>query len=369
MRLALPISDNKSTATRDIRELDAMLLSVVMLCCIGLVMAVSILGPRSGGPLPAMQAQGWKLLVACVAFLLAGALSLPRLRRHAWQLFWGAVLLCLVAALVGHWAKGATRWIRFGDFGFQPVEPARLLLIVVAAAALARAGQERPGFRDGFVPVLGAALALALALLLQPDFGNALIAIALAAVMALVAGVRVRWFLLLGLPLLVGVVWLMADKGYVQSRLQGFANPQAGSQVAQSMLAIGSGGLTGRGIGNGWMKMGYVPEPNNDFVFAIIGEELGLLGSVLVLALFTVFGWAGIRLVLRMQDPFLRYLVFGLTFAICLQATINLLVVTGMAPAKGIDLPFISSGGTNLVFALAAVGLIGNAARTDARGG
>ena len=113
------------------------------------------------------------------------------------------------------------------------------------------------------------------------------------------------------------------------------------------------------------MKMGYVPEAGNDFVFAVIGEELGLMGSVIVLSLYVTVGLAGVRLVLRMRDPFARMLVFGFTFALCTQAAINLLVTTGMAPAKGIDLPFLSSGGTNLLFSLAAIGIIGNAARTD----
>ena len=115
------------------------------------------------------------------------------------------------------------------------------------------------------------------------------------------------------------------------------------------------------------MKMGFVPEANNDFVFAIVGEELGLVGSIMVLALYGTIGYTGFRLVMDTRDRFCRYLIFGLTLAICMQAAINLLVVTGMAPAKGIDLPFMSSGGTNLVLCLAAVGLIGNAARVDAR--
>jgi cell division protein FtsW len=133
------------------------------------------------------------------------------------------------------------------------------------------------------------------------------------------------------------------------------------------MVAISSGGLVGQGLGNGWMKMGFVPEAQNDFVFAIIGEELGLLGSFLVLFLYTTVGVMGLRLVLRCKDRFLRSLVFGFIVAICTQASINLLVVTGLAPAKGIDLPFLSSGGTSLVVYLAAVGLIGNAVRADAR--
>jgi cell division protein FtsW len=143
---------------------------------------------------------------------------------------------------------------------------------------------------------------------------------------------------------------------------------EPGGQVWQSLIAISSGGLLGVGLGNGWMKMGFVPESGNDFVFAIIGEELGFAGSLLVLGLYAAIGVVGVRLVMQMQDPFCRMVVFGLSFALCAQAAINLLVVTGLAPAKGIDLPFLSSGGTSLVFSLGAIGLIGNAARSDIGG-
>jgi cell division protein FtsW len=353
-------------------ELDCLLLAVVVLCCLGLVMAVSINGPRevgrdaAQGVLLAMQAQGWKLLFGVVALVGAASLPLHLLRRWAWPLFLTALGLCLTAAVLGHVANGATRWLRLGSFSFQPVELARFLLIVVSAAALADAGLARHGFWRGFAPVMGAAAALAGALLLQPDVGNALIVLTLATAVALFAGVRVRWFVLCGLPLLWATILLAGNRGHVHDRIAGFLEARPGTQVHQSILAIGSGGVWGQGLGNGWMKMGFVPEANNDFVFAMIGEELGLWGALLVVALFGVIGGAGLRLVLRIEDAFARYLVFGLVVAICMQATINLLVVTGMAPAKGIDLPFLSSGGTNLVFSLAAIGMIGNAARSHA---
>ena len=126
--------------------------------------------------------------------------------------------------------------------------------------------------------------------------------------------------------------------------------------------------MTGAGLGNGWMKNGYVPEAHNDFVFAIIGEELGFFGAIFVLAMYCIIGRVGFRLAVAMRDPFHRYVVFGCSLAICMQALVNLLVTTGMAPAKGIDLPLVSSGGTNLVAMLGAVGLIGNATREARRG-
>ena len=251
---------------------------------------------------------------------------------------------------------------------FQPVDVARLLVVIYVARLIAVAGDDIQRFRAGTLKIMLPAVALAIGLLLQPDNGNAMFTLALCSCMALVAGVPFRHFTAVAIPGLLGLIYVVSQKAYAVDRLVGFMVPERGGQVWQSLVSIASGGITGRGLGNGWMKMGYVPEAQNDFVFAVIGEELGFLGSILVLGLYSVIGVMGLRLVLASRGRFLRSLVFGFTVAICMQASINLLVVTGMAPAKGIDLPFLSSGGTSLVICLAAVGLIGNAARADARG-
>lgn len=347
-----------------IGELDWLMLAVLALCCLGLVMAVSVQGPQIG-PLTAMKSQGSRLLVGLAAFLLCAFIPLGYWRRHAIGLFAVAVALCLAAALFGHDAKGAYRWIRIQSFQFQPVELARFSLIILCAALLARAGPLRSTMRYGFVPVMGSAGLLAMALVLQPDHGNAAFVLALASCMALVAGVRSRHFLLAGLPGLAVMALFMRDYEYVGRRVGEFMAIRPGTQVGQSLVAIASGGVAGRGLGDGWMKMGFVSEARNDFVFAAISEELGFFGSVFVLGLYAVIGYVGFRLVCMIRDPFLRYVVLGFSLVLCMQASINLLVTTGLAPAKGIDLPFISSGGTNLVFSLAAVGIIGNAARTE----
>lgn len=341
--------------------------AVVCLCCFGMVLAVSIHGPKTDvGPLLAMRGQGTKLFVGVVALLAAALIPLPLYRRAAPAFLIGSTLLC-AAALLFPDVNGARRWIRLGFTTFQPTELARFALIVWAAGRIADTGPHAARFRAGFVTLMAPAALLGVILVAQPDVGNAVFAITLAAVMALVGGVRLAHFTLAGLPIATLAVALVATKPHVQDRLTGFLEVQPGSQVWQSLVAISSGGLWGRGLGEGWMKMGFVPEAGNDFVFAVVGEELGFLGGAAVIALYTTIGWVGLRLFLRLSDPFHRMLVFGFTFAICMQATINLLVVTGMAPAKGIDLPFLSSGGTNLAFSLAAIGIIGNAARTDPR--
>jgi cell division protein FtsW len=264
--------------------------------------------------------------------------------------------------------KGASRWIKLGSAQLQPVEFARFFMILAISWLLARAGNGVSTFRSGFLPSMGCAVALAAALASQPDNGNALLVLALAGCLALVAGVRFLYFApLLGVGLL-GFSLLASQHDYVQRRMAQMWDASPDSQVGLGLIAVGSGGFFGRGLGQGWMKMNYVPEAHNDFVFAIIAEEFGFLGTLFVLGAYSAFGYLCYRLVLQVRDPFLRYAVCGYALMICLQASVNLLVVSGLAPAKGIDLPFVSTGGTSLLICLAAVGLIGNAVRTDRAG-
>ncbi len=350
-------------------EIDWLMAAVIALCCFGLLMAVSIHGPQPDvGVAKALQDQGTKLFVGVAVFLVAVMLPLSWYRAAAKPLLFGSIAAC-GAALLFDDVNGARRWIRIGAQSFQPVELARFGLILYAASWIADRGDDVRRFRSGFVALMGPAVVLALILIAQPDVGNAMFALAIAAVMALVGGVRLWHFLLIGLPLAVPVLMWVLTHAHVRDRLTGFLEVQAGSQVWQGLVAIASGGLLGNGVGGGWMKMGFVPEAGNDFVFAVLGEELGLVGGVIVVALYAVVGAVGLRLFLRLTDPFHRLVVLGFSFAICMQAAINMLVVTGMAPAKGIDLPFLSSGGTNLVFSLAAIGIIGNAARSDSEVG
>jgi cell division protein FtsW len=301
------------------------------------------------------------------AFLVAAVVPMRIMHRLALPMFFVSALLCLLPR-VGREVNGAHRWIHIGNHQFQPVEPARFFLILAVALLLARAGTKVSSFGRGFKPAMGCALLLAGVLMSQPDNGNALIVLAITSVLALIAGVRLLHFLPLAAVGLSTFAFVAMQHGYVRDRLHQFLSPAPDSQVGLGLIAVGSGGVTGRGLGQGWMKMGFVPEAQNDFVFAIVGEEFGFLGSMFVLTCFGAFGWICWRLAAKVRDPFLRYVVCGYALMICLQAAANLLVVSGWAPAKGIDLPFVSTGGTSLVFCFAAVGLIGNAARTDQSG-
>ena len=353
-------------ASQHLRELDWLMLVTVALCCLGLVMAVSVRGSQVDvGPLAVMKQQGSKLLVGVVAFLTAALVPMSLVRRAAIPAFLIATACCAIVPFLGMETKGASRWIRIAGYQFQPVEPARFFMVIAVAWMLAKAGTGLRSFRRGFLPAVGCAGLLAGALLLQPDHGNALIVLALASCLALVAGVRFVHFVPFALGGLALFAFAAARHDYVRGRLTDFLQTRPDSQVGLGLIAVGSGGVTGRGLGQGWMKMDFVPEAHNDFVFAIVAEEFGFMGSLFVLTAFTVFGYVAYRIICKVKDPFLRYLVCGYALMVCMQAAANLLVVSGWAPAKGIDLPFVSTGGTSLMFCLAAVGLIGNAARTD----
>lgn len=351
-----------------IRELDWLMLVVMALSCLGVVMAVSVRGPQiEAGPMAVMKAQGLKLLVGVIAFMVAALTPMRVIRRVAIPVFILTVLACLLPHVIGR-SHGAARWIKIGSQQFQPVEPARFFLVLAVSWLLARVGTGLASFRRGFLPAIGCAMFLALALATQPDNGNALLAVMLAGCIALVAGVRFLHFAPFAVAGLGLMVFVATQHDYVRRRIEDWFHTTPDSQVGLGLIAVGSGGAFGRGLGQGWMKMNYVPEANNDFIFAIIAEEFGYLGSLFVLGSYTLFGYVCYRLVRQVKDPFLRYVVCGYALMICMQAAVNLLVVSGWAPAKGIDLPFVSTGGTSLVFCLAAVGLIGNAVRSDRTG-
>ncbi len=351
---------------RHLRELDWLMLAVVGLCCLGLVMAVSISGPQDRiGPLGAMKAQGGKLLMGLMGFLICALVPLSTLRRWSVPLFVGAAGLCYLTRFLGRSALGAARWLEIGGHSFQPVELARFLLLIAVAHVLGQAGARAATLRRGLLPVMLLGLLLVGGLLLQPDHGNALLVLFLCVVLAVLAGTPLLWIGVAGGLGAAGFFWFALKHDYVLRRLTDFMAVEPGTQVGQSLVAIAGGETWGRGLGESWMKMGFVPEAENDFVFAVVAEELGYAGSLLVLALFTIIGVAGYRLAVRTQDPFRRFLVYGFTLLITVQAAINLMVVSGWAPAKGIDLPFVSSGGTSLLFCLSAIGIVGNAARSD----
>jgi cell division protein FtsW len=258
------------------------------------------------------------------------------------------------------------RWIRVGGLSFQPAELAKLTVILFLAYHLERKADRINDFFSVIFPAVLLMGWFAFLIYNQPDLGSAAMLVVIGTVMLFLAGVRLRYFAtlaVLGLPLLYQGVMTVA---YRRERIEAFLNPWsdargAGYQIIQSLIAVGTGGLTGVGLMEGRQKLFYLPYPYNDFIFAVIGEELGLVGAVLfVLTPFVLFLWRGVRAAWNAPDSFGMYLAAGLTLVVVLQALINMSVVLGLLPTKGIALPLISAGGSSLVLSLLAVGLLLN---------
>jgi cell division protein FtsW len=259
----------------------------------------------------------------------------------------------------------AHRWIRIGGLSFQPAEMAKLTVILFLAYHLERKADKINDFFAVLFPALLLMGWFAFLIYNQPDLGSAVMLVVIGGVMLFLAGVRLRYFATLAVFALPVLYQGVMGASYRLSRIKTFFNPWAdargaGYQVIQSWIAIGTGGVTGVGLMEGRQKLFYLPYPYNDFIFSVIGEELGLVGTVAVLLGFVLILWRGVRAAWHAPDAFGMYLAAGLTLAIVLQAFINMSVVLGLLPTKGIALPFISAGGSSLLITLFAVGLLLN---------
>jgi cell division protein FtsW len=302
-------------------------------------------------------------LFGCIA---AAVMDYRRLKGLSpWLLGFSALTLLLVfAPVIGHSSHGAHRWIHFpGVPNVQPSELAKLALILFLAAYGDRYQRQMTGFKKGLV-IPGAVTALVLGLIfVEPDRGCTILLASVCGVMLIVAGVRLVYLVPPVGLLMAGLAFSFLHDPMRMRRIMAWAHPDqhkegAGYQAREAMIALGSGGWTGLGLGNGRQKMGFVPEHHTDFIFSIIGEELGLIATMTVVLLFIAMIVCGVFIARRSSDAFGLLLGTGLMFMIGLQAFINVAVVTSVLPNKGMPLPFISYGGSNLVLMLVAVGLL-----------
>jgi cell division protein FtsW len=280
-----------------------------------------------------------------------------------------SAFLCLTVLVLGQTVNGAKRWLTFGPAVFQPSELAKLAIAIWAAAYLAtrKPPQTLRELARPFGLVVGV---FGLLIMAEPDLGTTIVLVVMLCGVLIVAGTPAR---LLGLTF--GVVSLLAlaaiwVEPYRRERFLSFLHPWndqlgTGFQSVQAMIGLGSGGLFGKGLGESLLKLNYLPEAHTDMIFAIVGEELGLVGVTMILGLYAVFAFAGYGIALRCKDPFGKRLAVALTTLVCGQAIVNLAAVLGLAPLTGIPLPFVSAGGSSLVIALAAVGVLLNIAADD----
>ena len=310
--------------------------------------------------------------VGAVALIAAAFVDYRLYRRLAWPLLFGVAVLLVVVILpwtadIAPVRNGSRRWLLLGPVAFQPSELAKVAVVFWTAALAVRKQGQFHSFLSGVLPFLVVLGPLLLLILAEPHLSATLITAALAATVLFAAGMRLRHFALLALPIGPALWWLVNSNSYQLARILAFLNPQAdtsgaGYQLQQAQIAIGSGGVLGAGFGGSTQKLSYLPEAQNDFIFPIIAEEWGFVGAVTMLVLFLVWTHLGLRIAKSAPDLFGRLLATGLTAIVAIGAFGHIGITMGMLPTTGVSLPFISAGGTGLVIALAATGVLVNVA-------
>ena len=288
-------------------------------------------------------------------------------QRLAFPLFLFSFLSLILVLIphVGVKVNGARRWISLFGLSFQPAELAKIALVVFLAYLVSKKGLQVKEFSHGLLPLLVATGILIIPILLQPNFGNVVVLLSVALMISYLGGARIWHLMLLSLGSIPFLILIMMNFTHARSRLLALIDPSrvpesARYQIKQSFYALGPGGLLGRGLGDGIQKLFYLPEPHTDFIFAIIGEEMGFLGASLIILLFAIILWRGTRIALRAPDPFGRFAAMGITCLIVSQALINVGMVMGLLPTTGLPLPFISFGGSSLILSLMEIGILLN---------
>lgn len=312
-----------------------------------------------------------QLLFGCIGLglmYLVKRMPYELLKKAAYPMFFIslALLILLVVPGIGTKVGGAVRWLRFGPVSFQPSELAKLAVVLILSYSLARKDPENlKKFSIGILPHLIYVLPVSALILLQPDFGNAVILMLLLFIILFASAVPLTYLFLLGGSAACACVFLILSKGYRLERFFAFLNPwenyaDSGFQIVQSFLAFGAGGLWGAGLGNGTQKLFYLPAPHTDFILAVIGEELGFVAVAMVILLFAALLWCGLKIALHASDKFGAYLALGIISMISVQAALNMGVVMGLLPTKGLPLPFLSYGGSSLIVNLVCIGVLLN---------
>ena len=344
--------------------------ATLLLVCTSVVMVYSasavVAMQDANNPYLYLFKQGtWALLGLLIVQLLM------RIDYHNYRqpvvIYTALLIVCigLVAVLFGREIKGANRWLNIAGLGIQPSELAKLCLIVFVAALLEKRMERIDEPTHALIPIGGVLAVVVGLILVQPDLGTAVSIVTIVAVMIFAAGINYRYVFglaLVALPTFGVLVWA---SDYRWKRVTAFLDPWKdplgdGFQMIQSMIAVSTGGIFGRGLMAGVQKLFYLPEPHNDFIYAVISEELGLVGATVLLACFCVITWRGMRTAMRAPDRFGAFLALGLTTMVAFQAFFNISVVLGLLPTKGIPLPFVSYGGSSLLINLIGMGILLN---------
>ncbi len=322
----------------------------------------------------------YKFVKAQALFFVVGILLMLVLSKVDYHLYFKKanviLLICFLLLVfvlipgIGTVRNGSRSWFGIGSLGIQPSEFAKLGLIIYVSKYLANNKKNMRDIKKGVFPILTVIFAFFGLIMLEPDFGTAMVIVLTLVVMIFISGVQISFFVKIGCLGLIGIVILILVAPYRMARIVSFLNPWtdplgSGFQIIQSLYAIGPGGLLGQGFMKSRQKHFYLPEPQTDFIFSIISEEFGFLGVLLVTAAFFFLFYRVLKISLHTTDLFSKYLSFGLIFGILIQASLNLMVVVGLIPVTGVTLPFLSYGGSSLLVSMASIGIILNISRQN----
>ncbi|MBE6147913.1 MAG: putative lipid II flippase FtsW [Firmicutes bacterium] len=311
------------------------------------------------------------LLVSIIGMLIVSKINYNFYKKHANLILFGCMILLILVLIpgIGKVRNGSRSWFAIGPIGMQPSEFAKVGLIIFLSKYLAKNQKNLNDIKKSILPVLGIIFLFFGLIMLEPDFGSAMVIVLTLMVILFSSGLKLSFFASLGILGLIGITGLIVIAPYRLKRIISFLNPWSdplgsGYQIIQSLYAIGPGGLFGLGFGNSIQKQFYLPEPQTDFIFSIISEEFGFMGVLIVTTTFAFLYSKIIKIALKQTDLFAKYLSFGLGTQIILQALLNLCVVVGLIPVTGVTLPFISYGGSSLLISMVSVGIILNISKS-----
>ena len=350
------------------KKMDYSFLAVVLiLLCYGLIMVFSASSASAhyqfGDAYYFIKRQFAWAAIGIITMLMISRISYKTIYKYALHLMVITIIMLILVPIVGIEAKGAKRWLGFGAVSFQPSEVAKFAVIVFLARSLTVNGEALKTFTKGFLPYVCIIGLMALLVFIEPHLSGAVVIALTGFIILWAAGAKLSHFLTIGLPAVAVLIVAIFSAEYRADRFLAFLDPfkykqSEGYQIVQSLYAIGSGGFFGLGLGQSRQKYLYLPEAQNDFVFSIICEELGFIGATLMIVLFALLLWKGIKIACNAPDKFSKLTVLGIMGLIAVQVILNIAVVTSSMPATGMPLPFFSYGGTSLVFILAQMGVV-----------
>ena len=353
------------------KERTFLLIGIILLSIFGLIMIYSASNLLSeykfNDPYKYIKSQGLFLIVGYIALFIISKISYLEYKKKSNIIFIiCTVLLSLVLIPgIGTVRNGSRSWFGIGSLGIQPSEFTKLGLIIFTSKYLSNNQKEIKNIKKGVLPILGVLLLVFGLIMLEPDFGTGVVIVMTIIVLLFISGVKMNFFIKIGILGLLGVASLIIIAPYRMKRIVSFLNPcndplGSGFQILQSLYAIGPGGLLGLGFGNSIQKHFYLPEPQTDFIFSIISEEFGFMGVLLVTTLFLMIIISGFKIAMKCEDSFGKYLAFGITFGLSFQTMLNLMVVVGLIPVTGVTLPFLSYGGSSLLITMCSMGILLN---------